>query len=42
LIRYVLKTLFERRKLRFEMERIQKEGKVHDNADVTFRIVLTY
>ena len=24
------------------MERIQKEGKVHDNADVTFRIEPTY
>ena len=27
--------------LGFEMERIWKEGKQHDNADVTFRIVLT-
>ena len=36
-----VKTGLDWRNLRFEMERIRKKGKQHDNADMTFRIVAT-
>jgi len=36
---YVWKIGMERRKLRFDVERIQKEKKRNDNTDVTFQIV---
>jgi len=36
-----VKTGLDWRNLRFKMERIQKKGKQHNNADVTFRIVST-
>ena len=37
----MLKTGLDRRNLRFEMERLRKKRKQHDNADVTFQIVPT-